>query len=100
MSAFGAKRTFAGVKVLPTSNLSARLRIAIFLAFLGMVGGPAGMLLPVPPGVIEAFRGQALAATEDVTAALDGLIFDALNALLVVLEAHGSLLAGETHLAN
>ena len=75
-------------------------RLIFFLAFIGMVGGPTGVLLPVPPGIIDTRGRQALASGEDVTAALNRLIFDALDALLVVLEAHGSLLVGEFHLAN
>lgn len=72
------------------SDLSKSKSDANFV-FVGVVRGPSRMLLPVPPRVMETLGSQVLAGGEDVTAALDGLIFDALDALLVVLKAHGSL---------
>jgi hypothetical protein len=71
-------------------------------SLVGVIGGPAGM----------ATRGEIVPTTpvlpregisyfgEKVAGVFDGHILARLDALLVVLETHGSLLVGEAHLAN
>ena len=51
-----------------------------------MISRPAGMLPPVPPGVIEALGGVGFAFAHDRPTVLDGLVFDGRETLFVILE--------------